>query len=56
MLSNSYYFFDHGVIEVARRERDQVVAELGQKFVRAPVEFVRWGFDDFKRYRRSASK
>jgi hypothetical protein len=56
MDNGSYYFFDPVVVDMARRERDQVVAALGQKFVRAPADFIRWGLDDFRRYRRPATR
>lgn len=56
MMNGSYYFYDPVVLDMARRERDHAVAELGQKFVHAPVDFLRWGIDDFKRYRRPSGK
>ena len=56
MLGNSIYFFDHVVAEVARRERDHMVVELGQRAFRAPVDFIRWGIQDFRRYRRPVGR
>lgn len=54
-MNTLLYFYDDRTISSARKERDHMVAELGSKVVHAPSRLLRWGIDDFKRYRRPAS-
>jgi len=48
--------YDHAtgeaILQSARRERNELFAEFGQKVIRVPVKLVRSGLDDLRRYRR----
>lgn len=50
-MNTVLYFHDDMTSRSARRERQELLTAVGKSMVRAPIRLVRWGIDDFRRYR-----
>ncbi len=51
-MSGLNYLWDPDAVRAARQERDRMVYGLGSRLVSAPAKLIKFGVDDFRRYRR----
>lgn len=54
-MSNDNVFFSRNLVDQATRERNSVLAAIGNKLIHAPSRIIRMGINDFRRYRRPAN-
>lgn len=54
-MNNDNVFFSRDLVNQAQRERDTVLAAIGNKLIHAPTRIIRLGISDFLSYRRPAN-
>jgi hypothetical protein len=54
-MSNDNIFFSRNLVDQAERERNNVLAAIGNKLIHAPSRIIRLGINDIRLYRRPAN-